>query len=71
VQRRHQKIIEESPSPLFSGGSGAERRSALERAALSIVRAAGYEGAGTVEFILDAAGNAFFLEVNTRIQVGE
>jgi acetyl-CoA carboxylase biotin carboxylase subunit/3-methylcrotonyl-CoA carboxylase alpha subunit len=70
VQRRHQKIIEETPSPLFSGSGGSERRAALEQAALSIVRAADYQGAGTVEFIAAAGGsNAFFLEVNARIQV--
>jgi acetyl/propionyl-CoA carboxylase alpha subunit len=70
VQRRHQKIIEETPSPLFSGAEGSERRAALEQAALSIVRAADYQGAGTVEFIVAAGGgNAFFLEVNARIQV--
>ena len=69
VQRRHQKIIEETPSPLFSGAGGSETRAALERAALSIVRAADYQGAGTVEFIVAAGGNAFFLEVNARIQV--
>ena len=69
VQRRHQKIIEESPCAAFAGPGGDERRSALERAALSIVRAADYQGAGTVEFVLDASGAAFFLEVNARIQV--
>ena len=69
VQRRHQKIIEESPSPAFIGTGGEQRRAELERAALAIVRAADYRGAGTVEFIVDSAGQAFFLEVNARIQV--
>ena len=71
VQRRHQKIIEESPSPagFFSGPSGAERRSKLHQAALSVVRSVGYRGAGTVEFVADAAGELFFLEVNARLQV--
>jgi len=67
VQRRHQKIIEETPCAAFAAAS--ERRSALERHAVEIVRAADYEGAGTVEFIVDSAGNAYFLEVNARIQV--
>jgi acetyl/propionyl-CoA carboxylase alpha subunit len=71
VQRRHQKIIEESPSPasFFSGQSGAERRSKLWRAALSVVRAVDYRGAGTVEFVADASGELYFLEVNARLQV--
>ncbi|MEO8904891.1 MAG: biotin carboxylase N-terminal domain-containing protein [Polyangiaceae bacterium] len=71
VQRRHQKIIEESPSPagFFSGQGGAERRSKLWNSALSVVRAAGYRGAGTVEFVANAAGDLFFLEVNARLQV--
>jgi acetyl-CoA carboxylase biotin carboxylase subunit/3-methylcrotonyl-CoA carboxylase alpha subunit len=71
VQRRHQKVLEESPSPaaFFSGGDGAQRRAALFASAISVVRAANYEGAGTVEFVFDANGNAFFLEVNARLQV--
>ena len=71
VQRRHQKIIEESPSPagFFSGPGGAERRAKLYDSALSVVRAAGYRGAGTVEFVANAAGDLFFLEVNARLQV--
>jgi acetyl-CoA carboxylase biotin carboxylase subunit/3-methylcrotonyl-CoA carboxylase alpha subunit len=71
VQRRHQKIIEESPSPagFFSGQMGAERRSKLFHAALSVVRAADYRGAGTVEFVANAAGELYFLEVNARLQV--
>ena len=71
VQRRHQKIIEESPSPagFFSGQGGAERRSKLWNAALSVVRAADYRGAGTVEFVANAVGDLFFLEVNARLQV--
>jgi len=71
VQRRHQKIIEESPSPaaFFSGQVGAERRAKLFHAALSVVRAVGYRGAGTVEFVADASGELYFLEVNARLQV--
>ncbi|HET7540209.1 MAG TPA: biotin carboxylase N-terminal domain-containing protein [Polyangiaceae bacterium] len=71
VQRRHQKIIEESPSPagFFSGPGGAERRAKLFHAALSVVRAADYRGAGTVEFVADAQGELYFLEVNARLQV--
>jgi acetyl-CoA carboxylase biotin carboxylase subunit/3-methylcrotonyl-CoA carboxylase alpha subunit len=71
VQRRHQKLIEESPSPagFFSGQGGAERRSKLWAAALSVVRAADYRGAGTVEFVSSADGELYFLEVNARLQV--
>jgi len=71
VQRRHQKIIEETPSPaqFFAGSAGAERRAALWRDALRVVEAAGYLGAGTVEFVADAQGNLYFLEVNARLQV--
>lgn len=71
VQRRHQKIIEESPSPaaFFAGGAGGARRRALHAAALDVVRAVGYRGAGTVEFVANANGELFFLEVNARLQV--
>jgi acetyl-CoA carboxylase biotin carboxylase subunit/3-methylcrotonyl-CoA carboxylase alpha subunit len=71
VQRRHQKIVEETPSPaaFFAGEAGAARRTALHEAALRVVRHAGYVGAGTCEFIADAAGDLFFLEVNARLQV--
>jgi len=71
VQRRHQKIVEESPSvaPVFRGEVGVARRNAIENAALSIFRRAGYVGAGTCEFVVDPDGNAFFLEVNARLQV--
>src|SRR3954469_24250624 len=65
VQRRHQKIIEESPSPagFFSGQSGAERRSKLWDAALAVVQRVNYRGAGTVEFVANAEGELYFLEV--------
>lgn len=71
VQRRHQKIIEESPSPagFFSGPSGAERRAKLWSSALAVVRAADYRGAGTVEFVANREGELYFLEVNARLQV--
>jgi 3-methylcrotonyl-CoA carboxylase alpha subunit len=71
VQRRHQKIIEESPSPagFFSGPAGAVRREALWASALAVVRAADYRGAGTVEFVASSRGELFFLEVNARLQV--
>ncbi len=71
VQRRHQKVIEESPSParFFQGEQGTARRLALHESALRVVRAAGYRGAGTVEFVASAEGELFFLEVNARLQV--
>jgi acetyl-CoA carboxylase biotin carboxylase subunit len=65
IQRRHQKLLEESPSPAVT----PEIRQALTAAALRLCQAAGYESAGTVEFILDGEGRFYFLEVNTRIQV--
>jgi acetyl-CoA carboxylase biotin carboxylase subunit/3-methylcrotonyl-CoA carboxylase alpha subunit len=71
VQRRHQKIIEETPSvaPFFEGEAGANRRRDLHEAALRVVRQAGYVGAGTCEFIANAEGDLYFLEVNARLQV--
>src|SRR5262245_56956567 len=66
IQRRHQKIIEESPSPIVD----AELRAAMGDAALRLARALGYVSAGTVEFLVDDATHEFFfLEVNTRLQV--
>ena len=71
MQRRHQKIVEETPSPaaFFAGAEGQERRANLLAAALRVVKQVGYVGAGTCEFIADAAGNLYFLEVNARLQV--
>lgn len=65
VQRRHQKLIEESPSPLLS----SKTRTAICEAAARLVATARYENAGTVEFIVDKDGNFYFIEVNARIQV--
>jgi geranyl-CoA carboxylase alpha subunit len=65
VQRRHQKLIEESPSPAVD----AKLRAKLGTAAIAVARAAGYVGAGTVEFLLDDAGGFWFIEVNARLQV--
>ena len=65
VQRRHQKLIEQSPSPSIS----PETREAMGRAAVAIAKEAGYHNAGTVEFLLDKNGDFYFIEVNARIQV--
>jgi propionyl-CoA carboxylase alpha chain len=65
IQRRHQKIIEEAPSPAV----GPALRAAITAAALDAARAVGYRSAGTVEFVVDERGGFWFLEVNTRLQV--
>jgi len=65
IQRRYQKIIEESPSPAVSGAL----RQRMGKAACDLARQAGYVNAGTVEFVLDARGEFYFLEMNTRLQV--
>jgi acetyl-CoA carboxylase biotin carboxylase subunit len=67
LQRRHQKIIEECPSPFVA--RHPETRVAMGEAALKIAGAAGYDNLGTVEFLADNQGNFYFLEVNTRLQV--
>ena len=65
VQRRHQKILEEAPTPALS----VEARAALAETAIRAVVSAGYENVGTLEFLVDGAGNAYFIEINCRIQV--
>ena len=65
IQRRHQKLIEEGPSPAMDDAT----RERLRDLAIRSVVAAGYESAGTLEFLLDADGNFYFIEINCRIQV--
>ncbi|MHA4851250.1 ATP-binding protein [Rhodococcus sp. MSC1_016] len=67
IQRRHQKVIEEAPSPLVEATPGMRER--LFEAARLAAKAIDYEGAGTVEFLADQVGEFFFLEMNTRLQV--
>src|SRR5207245_2739156 len=65
AQRRHQKIVEEAPAPM----ADEKRREGMAAAAIAIAREAGYRNAGTVEFVVDARGSFYFLEVNARLQV--
>jgi acetyl-CoA carboxylase biotin carboxylase subunit len=65
IQRRHQKLLEEAPSPALT----PKLREKMGQAAVKVARAINYVGAGTVEFLLDQSGNFYFMEMNTRIQV--
>lgn len=65
IQRRHQKLIEEAPSPAINEVT----RNAMGKAAVTAAKAINYEGAGTIEFLLDTDGKYYFMEMNTRIQV--
>ncbi len=65
LQRRHQKLVEEAPAPFLTD----DQRAAIHESAKAICKAAGYSGAGTVEFLVGADGTVSFLEVNTRLQV--
>lgn len=65
IQRRNQKVLEESPSPVMSD----ELRKKMGKAAVNAAKAVGYENAGTIEFLLDKNDNFYFMEMNTRIQV--
>ena len=65
IQRRHQKVVEEAPSPLLD----AKTRKAMGEQAVALARAVDYRSAGTVEFVADAKKNFYFLEMNTRLQV--
>jgi propionyl-CoA carboxylase alpha chain len=71
IQRRHQKIIEEAPSPFFINNEtlGRKIREEMGRQSVNLAKSIGYYSAGTVEFVVDSKGQFYFLEVNTRLQV--
>ena len=69
VQRRHQKLVEEAPSPALAGSAGEALRRAMGAMAVAATRAIAYQGAGTIECLLDAQGAFYFMEMNTRLQV--
>jgi excisionase family DNA binding protein len=69
IQRRHQKVLEESPSPGVMASVGGDLLRRMGEAAIRLATAVGYEGAGTCEFLLDDRGAFTFLEMNTRLQV--
>ena len=69
VQRRHQKVIEEAPSPAFAGKDGPHLRRRMGAMAVAAARAIRYRGAGTIECLLDAQHHFYFMEMNTRLQV--
>src|SRR5262249_15230166 len=68
IQRRHQKVVEEAPSPFFADGAHAEMAEQMFRAAIAAAKAFGYQNAGTVEFLV-ADGSFYFIEMNARLQV--
>ncbi len=69
IQRRHQKLLEETPSPALAGESGAALRERISAQVIHAVQALGYQGAGTIEMLLTPEGELYFMEMNTRLQV--
>lgn len=69
IQRRHQKLLEETPSPGLEGTAGAATRDAVVEQIRGACEAMGYRGAGTIEMLLDSGGSLYFMEMNTRLQV--
>ena len=69
IQRRHQKLLEETPSPGLSSQRGAEERAAVSELVIRACEAMDYRGAGTIEMLMDGDGNLYFMEMNTRLQV--
>lgn len=69
IQRRHQKLLEETPSPGLADSKGEESRDWVSALVVEACEAMGYRGAGTIEMLMDAEGNLYFMEMNTRLQV--